>query len=96
MVADNGTPSLSATQSFTVIVTNLMSPQISTVSANGGQLSLQVNGAVGPDYQILASTNLTNWSTVFTTNNPPMPFMWTNITTGSPMNFFRIKAGPPF
>jgi glucuronoarabinoxylan endo-1,4-beta-xylanase len=96
MVADNGTPSLSATQSFTVIVTNLISPQIWTVSASGDRLTLQVNGASGPDYQILASTNLINWSAVFTTNNPPMPFVWTNNTTGSPMDFFRIKAGPPF
>jgi hypothetical protein len=97
MVADNGTPNMSATQSFSVTVSPLAPPQFSApVLLNGGQLVLQVNGANGPDYQIQASTNLTDWSSVFTTNSPTMPFTWTNDTTGSPMNFFRVLAGPPF
>ena len=98
MVADNGTPSMSATQSFMVTVTNLVQPQFSPVLLmSGGQLVLQVNGAGGPDYQIQASTNLVNWSAVFTTNSPAMPFVWTNnITDGPPNNFFRINVGPPF
>jgi hypothetical protein len=96
MVADNGTPSLSATQSFVVTVTNLMKPMISSSFFALGQLVLQVNGASGPDYQIQASTNLFNWSAVLTTNSPALPFSWTNGTTGSPVKFFRILAGPPF
>jgi hypothetical protein len=96
MVADNGTPSLSTTQSFVVTVNSLQSPQFLTPLLSGGQLVLQVNGAGGPDYQVQASTNLVNWSAVFTTNSPAMPFVWTNNTTGSPVNFFRIMAGPPF
>jgi Carbohydrate binding module (family 6)/Putative Ig domain len=95
-VADNGTPSLSATQSFLVTVTNLPSPQITTLSDGSGALALQVSGASGPDYQVEASTNLVNWSAVFTTNSPALPFAWTNHNLGLPMNFFRIKAGPPF
>jgi glucuronoarabinoxylan endo-1,4-beta-xylanase len=96
MVADNGTPSMSATQSFVVAVSPLVQPRFSTVSLSGGQLMLQVNGASGPDYQIQASTNFVNWSAVFTTNAPPMPFVWTNsITNGPPNNFFRIRVGPP-
>jgi fibronectin type 3 domain-containing protein len=95
-VADNGTPSQSATQSFVVTVSPLVSPQISAVSLNAGQLVLQVNGSSGPDYQIQASTNLVNWGLVFTTNSPAMPFVWTNSATGLPMNFFRILVGPPF
>lgn len=96
MVADNGTPSLSATQSFIVTVSPLVRPQIATVSVSAGQLVLQVSGSSGPDYQIQASTNLVGWSAVFTTNAPTMPFLWTNGATGLPMNFFRILAGPPF
>lgn len=96
MVADNGTPSMSATQSFVVTVTNLAKPVISSVTPLASQLVLQVNGASGPDYQIQSSTNLINWSAVYTTNAPAMPFAWTNSTTGSPLNFFRILAGPPF
>jgi hypothetical protein len=96
VVADNGTPSLSTTQSFVVSVTNLVNPMVSSVTPIAGQLVLQVNGASGPDYQIQSSTNLVNWRGVFTTNSPTMPFVWTNNTTGSPMNFFRVQPGPPF
>jgi hypothetical protein len=95
VVTDDGTPSLSATQSFLVAVTNLVAPQIATVTGGGGALVLQVNGASGPDYQIQASTNLTDWSAIFTTNSPPVPFIWTNNATGLPMNFFRVRIGPP-
>jgi hypothetical protein len=96
VVADNGTPSLSATQSFVVSVTNLVTPVVSAVAPIAGQLVLQVNGASGPDYQIQSSTDLVNWTGVFTTNSPAIPFVWTNNNTGSPMNFFRVQAGPPF
>ena len=95
-VADNGTPSLSATQSFTVTVLPLAKPQISSVSLGGSQLTLQISGEYGPDYQIQSSTNLTGWSAVLTTNSPTLPFTWTNSGTGLPMNFYRIVAGPPF
>ena len=95
-VADSGVPSLSATQSFMVTVTNLPRPVVANPLFSGGQLVWRVTGASGPDYQIQASTNLVNWSAVFTTNSPAMPFAWTNNILGLPMNFFRIKAGPPF
>jgi hypothetical protein len=95
-VTDNGTPSLSATQSFVVTVTNLPKPQIATASGGGQPLVLQVSGATGPDYQIQASTNLVNWSVVYTTNAPAMPFVWTNTNMGLPVDFFRILVGPPF
>jgi hypothetical protein len=94
-VADNGTPSLSATQSFLVTVTNLVSPQMGA-TFSGGALVLQVNGASGPDYQIQSSTNLTDWSVRFTTNSPAMPFLWANPSSELPMDFFRVRVGPPF
>jgi hypothetical protein len=95
-VTDNGTPNLSATQSFLVAVRPLPSPQISSVALDGGQLVLQVSGDSGPDYQIQTSTNLVNWSALLTTNSPAMPFIWTNNPADLPKNFFRILAGPPF
>jgi hypothetical protein len=76
-------------------VTNLVAPQMASLSS-GGALVLQVNGASGPDYQIQSSTNLTDWSVRFTTNSPPMPFIWTNTNSGLPMDFFRVRVGPPF
>lgn len=94
VVTDNGTPSLSATQSFSVSVNALQPPALSSLFASGGQLVWQVNGDRGPDYQIQSSTNLINWSAVFTTNSPPMPLVWTN-NSSAPMNFFRVQVGPP-
>jgi hypothetical protein len=95
-VAAPGTPVLSATQSFLVTVTNVVSPQVAAASWNNGQLVLGVNGAGGPDYEVQASTNLVDWSPVFTTNSPALPFVWTASTTNGPVNFFRIVLGPPW
>jgi hypothetical protein len=95
MVADSSLPAKNAVQSFTVTVTNLVLPQVSPISLSDGQLVLQVSGANGPDYQVQSSTDLINWSAVFTTNSPVMPFTWATGITDSPAQFFRILAGPP-
>jgi hypothetical protein len=94
-VSDNGTPSLSATQSFSVVVNPLSAPDISTISFAGGQFSFSVSGQSGPDYAIEISTNLTQWSNVFITNSPALPFNWTDAATNSPVRFYRVKLGPP-
>lgn len=94
-VSDNGTPSLSATQSFAVVVNPLVAPSVGNVSVAGGQFGLSINGQSGPDYAVETSTNLTDWSAVFLTNSPALPFNWTDATTNSPQRFYRIKLGPP-
>jgi hypothetical protein len=96
-VADSNTPSLSATQSFTVIVNPLTAPSVSSVKVSNGQVTLQVaNSLIGPDYAVLASSNLVNWSTLFITNSPAMPFLWTDTNAATlRAQFYRIKVGPP-
>lgn len=94
-VADNGTPSMSATQSFTVTVNPLSAPSLGSIAAASGQISFSVSGQSGPDYAIETSTNLTQWSNVFITNSPALPFNWTDDTTNSPQRFYRVKLGPP-
>jgi hypothetical protein len=94
-VSDNGTPSLSATQSFAVMVNPLTPPDVSNVSVAGGQFSFSVSGQSGPDYAVETSTNLTQWSTVFITNSPALPFVWTDTNSTVPMRFYRVKLGPP-
>jgi beta-galactosidase len=96
MVSANESPVLSATQSFMVTVNPLSPPTLSSVTFNNGQLAFQVNGQNGPDYAVETSTNLAVWSTLFITNSPSMPFDWmdTNVTN-LPVQFFRVKAGPP-
>ena len=59
-------------------------------------MSLTCNGTAGPDYAVQASTNLTQWSTLFTTNSPSLPFSWTDTNTSAfPARFYRLQAGPP-
>jgi pectin methylesterase-like acyl-CoA thioesterase len=99
VVTDNGTPSLSATNSFSVTVTALTSPTTDTPNYSGGQFSVNVNGQVGPDYALQATTNLVGgtWTTVATTNSPAtMPVILTDPNAGSqPVQFYRIVTGPP-
>lgn len=94
-VFDNGSPSLSATQTFSVIVNPLSTPGISNISFAGGQFTFRVSGQSGPDYAIETSTNLTQWSNVFITNSPALPFTWADAATNSPQRFYRVKLGPP-
>ena len=94
-VSDNGTPSMSATQSFSVVVNPLSAAGIGNVSFAGGQLSFNVSGLAGPDYAIETSTNLTQWSNVFITNSPALPFNWTDTDSAAPQRFYRVKLGPP-
>ena len=94
-VADNGTPSLSATNSYMIKVNPLAQPTISSISVSGGQVSLMATGAVGPDYTLWASTNLTSWQVLFTSNSPvtPVTLVDTNFNT-NPVRFYRIQLGP--
>jgi len=94
-VSDNGTPALSATQSFSVIVNPLSTPGISNDSVGGGQFSLTVSGQSGPDYAIETSTNLKQWSNVFITISPVLPFIWRDTNSIAPQRFYRVKLGPP-
>jgi len=95
VVTDNGTPNLSATQNFSVLVNQLIAPTVTVSAPAGGPLGFSVNGQTGPDYAVQASSNLTGWSTVFITNSPAMPFAWTTNIGISPQQFYRIKTGPP-
>ena len=94
-VSDNGTPSLSSTQSFSVAVNPLSAPGLSNVAVGGGRLSFSISGQSGPDYAVETSTNLRQWSAVFATNSPTLPFLWTDTNSIVPQRFYRVKLGPP-
>jgi hypothetical protein len=86
---------MSATQSFSVVVNPLSAPGISSISFAGGQFGFNVSGQSGPDYAVETSTNLAQWSAVFTTNSPALPFVWTDTNSAAPQRFYRVKLGPP-
>jgi glucuronoarabinoxylan endo-1,4-beta-xylanase len=95
-VANNGTPPLSATNMFKIIVNPLAPTTISSPAVSGQKINLLVNGTQGPDYTLKTTTNLLGtWQTVFTTNSPMLPwsFTYTN-TANNPDLFFRIEMGP--
>ena len=95
-VTDNGTPNLSATNNFKVIVNPVSKPSLGTILYNGTQLNVMVNsGTVGPDYVVEVSTNLTGWQTLLTTNSPPQPFTFTDTTISTASaRFYRVRLSP--
>ena len=95
VVTDNGTPSMSATQTFNVFVNPLTLPSILSSQISSGQIGLTVSGQAGPDYAIQVSTNLTNWTTLLITNPASLPFSWNSSTETEPAQFYRIMMGPP-
>jgi hypothetical protein len=94
-VTDNGVGNLAATQSFVVTVTSPVRPTVGGVLFTNGGFQFGVSGDFGPDYIVQASTNLTAWATIFTTNSPVLPFEWTDsVATNYPARFYRVLLGP--
>ncbi|MSU60168.1 MAG: hypothetical protein EXS35_18690 [Pedosphaera sp.] len=92
IVTDTGSPNLSATQSFSVMV-NL--PTQPNLQVSGNPINLLVSGDAGPDYTVQSSTNLADWLNLFTTNSPALPFNWSDPNAGNfPQRFYRILLGP--
>jgi hypothetical protein len=80
---------------ISVIVNPLSAPGIGNLSFAGGHFGFTVNGQSGPDYGIEISTNLTQWSDLFTTNSPVLPFVRTDTNSAASQRFYRVKLGPP-
>jgi hypothetical protein len=98
VVSDNGSPSLSATQTFLVTVSRPASPQINSAAVNGGVFQFNITGDSGPDYIIEAAANLSqpnNWQPIFSNVSPQLPFSFTNpVSTNSYQEYYRIQLGP--
>lgn len=95
VVSDNSQPPLTATQNFTVTVTQPAIPILNSASIINGQLGFWVSGDTGPDYIIQLSTNLTSWTPVMTNNSPTLPFYWVDPNSASdPFMFYRAVLGP--
>jgi len=94
-VSDNCTPGMSAAQSFKIIVNRPVPPGLGNASITNGQIRLMISGDVGPDYTVLASTNLVDWFSVFMTNPPTMPFLYVDSNaTNCNQRFYRALLGP--
>ncbi len=93
-VTDNGSPTLSATNSYTITVDPLVPAALSFITPAGGQISMVANGPLGPDYTLLTSTNLLDWQPVLTTNPAAMPFRLTDANLAAAARFYRLQLGP--
>ncbi len=94
-VTDNGSPNLSAAQSFNVIVNPLTNAVLGSAAYAGGQFSLTVSGGtVGPDYILQSSTNLTNWQAIQTNNSPALPFTFADSNAAAPFQYYRVRLAP--
>jgi beta-glucanase (GH16 family) len=95
VVSDNGTPIMSATQSFTATVTNPVVPALSAASVSNGRFGFWINGDSGPDYTILASTDLISWNPIFTNNSLTVPCYWVDTNSAAyPARYYRTVLGP--
>jgi hypothetical protein len=93
-VADNATPALSATNSFMITVTPLSSPVITSINSGNGQWILSATGALGPNYTLSTSTNLSSWQALITTNPLAMPLTLMATNGLEPQRFYRLQLGP--
>ncbi len=95
VVTDDGVPSLSATQTFQVVVLPPAAPQLQVCEFAQGQFAIRVTGDAGPDYVIQGSTNLIDWVELCVTNPVAMPFMWSDpAATNYTQRFYRVVLGP--
>ena len=54
-----------------------------------------ITGNAGPDYTILGSPDLFNWSPLGTSNSPPIPFILSDPAAATrPRFYYRIRLGP--
>jgi hypothetical protein len=96
-VSDNGSPPLSATQTFCVTVNRPAFPLTSAVTRNNGLFQFQISGDSGPDYIVEGTTNLASpeWSPLTTNLAPTPPFTWTDPTSmNAPQRFYRVRLAP--
>jgi hypothetical protein len=93
VVTDNGTPSLAATQSFTVTV--VAPPTLANFALNNGNLTFTWMSAPGQFYQVEFKADLTDaqWipiGAVMMGTGGPLNF--TNSVTSSPRGFYRLRV----
>jgi N-formylglutamate amidohydrolase len=101
-VTDNGSNALSTNQTNTVTVAPVQTPTVSMAWSGDGagsnpasQVKLSIQGQTGPDYILMASTNLTNWSSISTNTPGSFPFVWTDTNSSQyPKRFYQVRLGP--
>ena len=85
----------SASAALSVTTSAPTNPQLSGAVYGNGTFGLTVNGSAGYNYVVQASTNLLNWTSLFTNPMPTLPFLWTDPAASNfSQRFYRVQAGP--
>jgi hypothetical protein len=95
IVADNGSPSLSATQTFTVKV--WLPPQITSATIGSGQFRFTWSAPGGVNYQVEYKDDLklSSWTPLGgTLTGTGSPLSFTNTLSASSQRFFRLRVLP--
>ena len=86
---------LSTNVTLTVTGGSPAQPQLSATTYNNGTFSLTVNGDSGHDYIVQVSSNLVDWTSLYTNPMPTLPFIWNDPGAGDfTRRFYRIQVGP--
>lgn len=97
VATDSGLPSLTATQSFAIVVLRPTLPELRVVGLQQMQLMLEISGDQGPDYILERADDLQSgyWLPLFTNNAPALPMLWGDPAwTNGISGFYRIRLGP--
>lgn len=77
------------------IVPPPIQPLVASASLSNTLVSFSITGDTNLVYQVQTSTNLTDWTTLQTTNVTTPAFGWSDTNTGSFLNrFYRVLLGP--
>ena len=60
----------------------------------GGAFQFLVSGPSGPDYIIMASGDLVQWTDIATNLAPATPFQFNDAGAGSTNLFYRVRLAP--
>jgi hypothetical protein len=98
VVSDSGTPSLSATNSFTVVV-QVPTFQITSIQVTNGQAIVTWNSAAGQIYTLQYKNTLsgTNWQSLSPVTATGAVASATNFVGSAAQRFYRVmlQANPP-
>ncbi len=96
VVVTNVAGSIASTNVFLTVSAGASAPpQLSNSVFSNGVFSLTINGDSGPEYIVQASTNLTDWTGIFTNHSPTPPFVWSDSNASNfDRRFYRIQLGP--
>jgi hypothetical protein len=89
-----GIAALAKDTQFPLVTRPAPAPPLLTLRAQAGQAVLQLTGEANRLYHLLVSSNLLNWSTLYTTDSPSAAFVYTDPEPATnPVRFYRAKVG---